>query len=127
MTAVQDQFPRLKVLIVEDEVLVGMMLEDMLVEIFGCEVAAHCTRLDEGLAAAESLDLDAAFLDLNLRGESSLPIAAVLKARGVPVLLTSGYGQFATPPEEGLHMVAKPYTADQIGEALARAVKRRVD
>jgi DNA-binding NarL/FixJ family response regulator len=116
-------FAGVRALVIEDEVLVAMMLEDILSDTFGCTVVAHHSRLKEGLEAARAVEADVAFLDLNLRGESSLSIAEVLRARGVPVLYTSGYDRPNVVLPVGARLVAKPYTAEHIGEALEWALR----
>src|ERR1700681_3198743 len=87
-----------RVLVVEDEVIVGMLLEDML-EDLGCEVAAISTHLEQALHLARTLDIDLAILDVNLRGTQSFPVADVLSVRSVPFLFATGYGaQILSPP-----------------------------
>jgi CheY-like chemotaxis protein len=100
---------RRRVLVVEDEVIVGMLLEDMLGEL-GCEVAAISTHLDEALGLARTLDVDFAVLDINLDGRQSFPVADVLRARGVPFLFATGYGaKILKPPYSGLPTLQKPF------------------
>jgi DNA-binding response OmpR family regulator len=60
-----------RVLVVEDEALISMMLEDYLTEI-GCEVVATAARLEEALEKARSVSMDVAVLDVNLAGKVSL-------------------------------------------------------
>ena len=74
-----------RVLVVEDEVIVGMLLEDMLGEL-GFEVAAISTHIEDALQLAQTIDIDLAILDINLGGAQSFPVADVLGARGVPFL-----------------------------------------
>jgi CheY-like chemotaxis protein len=85
-----------RVLIVEDELMIRMLLEDMLAEL-GYAVAASATRLDEALSIASSGDFDVAILDVNLEGQPSSPVADVLVARGTPFLFATGYGQRGLP------------------------------
>jgi two-component sensor histidine kinase len=93
-----------RILVVEDESLVAMMIADSLEEI-GCSVVGPIARLGEGLALAEESELDAAVLDRNLAGASSDPIARELHARGIPFVIVSGYADLARPRE----MAAAPY------------------
>ncbi|RYE00689.1 MAG: response regulator [Sphingomonadales bacterium] len=104
----------LRVLIVEDEPVVAMLLEDILEEL-GCVPVGPANRLSEGLALAEGA-LDAAILDINLAGERSNAIAELLHARGVPFAFASGYG--APPDGFGAPMIEKPYRAADIERAL---------
>ena len=78
----------LKVLVVEDEALVSMLLEDMLSDL-GCEIVGPIMRLREALAMAEdeSQAIDVAILDVNLAGERSFPVAEALEKRGARPLL----------------------------------------
>ncbi len=82
---------RLRVLIIEDEMLVAMNIEDMLLEL-GHEVAGLAGRLDAALALAREAEFDVAMLDVNLAGETSFPVAAVLVGRQIPFLFATGYG-----------------------------------
>lgn len=80
-----------RVLVIEDEALVGMLLEDMLQDI-GCEHVELVPRFAEGMQAAESGDFDLALLDVNLDGVSSFPIADRLISRNIPLVFATGYG-----------------------------------
>jgi CheY-like chemotaxis protein len=103
-----------RVLVVEDEVIVGMLLEDMLSEL-GCEVAAISTHLDEALQLAQTLDIDLAILDINLGGRQSFPVADVLTARGVPFLFATGYGaKILNPPYSGTPTLQKPFQLEDL-------------
>ena len=82
----------LRVLVVEDEMLVSMLLEDMLAD-FGCSVVGPAPTIAEAMPLAMDGAIDAAVLDLNLGGHPSFPVADALKARGVPFIFASGYGQ----------------------------------
>jgi CheY-like chemotaxis protein len=113
--------PKPRVLIVEDESLVAMLVEDMLVEL-GCEIAAIAGRVEQGVQFANDLVIDFAVLDLNLSGENSFPVAAILKARGVPFVFATGYGA-AGVPDEWKHtpVIQKPFHMDELETAIARA------
>lgn len=85
-----------RVLVVEDEMLVAMLIEE-LVEDLGCVVVGPFANLTDALKAAEEEVFDLAILDVNLRGERVYPVAEVISARNIPFLLLSGYGQDAIP------------------------------
>src|SRR5262245_45719685 len=74
-----------RVLVVEDESMVTMLLLDLLNEI-GCEVAGTASRLGEAMNKALTLAFDVAILDVNLNGEMSFPLANALLARGRPLV-----------------------------------------
>ncbi|HVJ55777.1 MAG TPA: response regulator [Aliidongia sp.] len=80
-----------RVLLVEDEGMIAMLIEDLLIDI-DCEVAATAAQLDEAVKAAETGAFDFAIVDVNLSGKSSYPVAAILKSRGIPFLFATGYG-----------------------------------
>jgi CheY-like chemotaxis protein len=82
---------RSRVLLVEDEAIIVMLMEDLLEE-FGCEVVATAGQLDEAVAAARTGEFDLAFLDVNLRGVPVYPVADVLRARAIPFAFVTGYG-----------------------------------
>ncbi len=109
---------RLRILIVEDEMLVAMNIEDMLIDL-GHEVAGLASRLEPALALAREGDFDAAMLDVNLAGEQSFPVADLLRERGVPYLFATGYGvQGIAPEHRGAPVLQKPFRARDLEEAL---------
>jgi two-component sensor histidine kinase/DNA-binding response OmpR family regulator len=79
-----------RILLIEDEILVGMMVRDML-EDFGFDVIGPVTDLPAATKAAEGADVDAVILDVNLGGELAYPVAAVLTKRGIPFIFVTGY------------------------------------
>ncbi len=79
-----------RLLVVEDELLVGMLLEEILADL-GAEVAGPYGRLADGLAAARAERFDGAVLDLNLAGQPAEPLADLLLARSVPFVFITGY------------------------------------
>jgi CheY-like chemotaxis protein len=82
--------PGRRLLLVEDESLIAMMMRDMLVGLGFCVVGPF-GDVQAALAAAEADEIEAAVLDVNLNGESVHPVAEALAARGVPFLLVTGY------------------------------------
>lgn len=80
-----------KVLLVEDEAIVAMLLEDMLADL-GYEVVAVEARVDRALAKARDVDADFAIVDVNLNGQNSYGVAEVLRERSIPVIFATGYG-----------------------------------
>ncbi len=79
-----------QLLVVEDELLVGMLVKSMLDDL-GATVIGPCGRLADGMAEARSARFDCAILDLNLAGEPADPLADLLLARGVPFVFITGY------------------------------------
>jgi CheY-like chemotaxis protein len=99
----------LKVLVVEDEALVSMLVEDMLSDL-GCVVVGPAAELDEALRLAGSADIDAALLDVNLGGRPIFPVADALRERGVPFAFASGYGEAGlSEGHRGALVLQKPF------------------
>ena len=116
----------LRVLIVEDETLVAMLLEDMLSDL-GCEVGAAVARISHAVEAANDSTqrLDVAILDVNVAGESIAPVAEALRARGVPFVFATGYGAGGAP--EGFRdrpTLQKPFGMAEVEARLREAVGR---
>jgi CheY-like chemotaxis protein len=110
-----------RALVVEDEVLVGMLIEEMLHEL-GYEIAALSTHLDQALALARTAAFDVALLDINLNGQQSFPVADVVRARGLPFLFATGYGSRILPdPYRDAPILQKPFSLADLKGALQRA------
>ncbi|TVV76877.1 response regulator [Sphingomonas solaris] len=101
-----------------------MTAED-LVEDMGCVVAGSAASLAEAEVLAARGQFDIAMLDINLNGETSLPVAAALQQAGIPFVFTTGYGSGA-PVEAftGVEIVKKPYGAAVLAAALGRLAAR---
>ncbi len=106
----------LRVLVVEDEFMIAMLIEETLVD-RDCVVVGPFTNVPDALQAAEHTTLDGAVLDVNLRGEKVYPVAEMLASRGIPFLLLSGYGNDAIPANRPTwRACSKPFSpADLIG------------
>lgn len=112
-----------RVLVVEDEAIVAAMIDDMLVEL-GATVVGPATTIRRGLALAEAGNIDAAILDVNVRGERIDPIAGLLREMFVPIVFASGYGENGVPSEIGDVVLAKPFKLEDLGNALANVLAR---
>jgi DNA-binding NtrC family response regulator len=107
---------------VEDEGMLAMLLEDLL-EKLGCAVADTAARLREAERAAEQSDFDIAIVDINLHGESSFPLVQSLAGRGVPCVVTTGYGLMDLPADlRCVAVLEKPYRLNDLQGALQRAL-----
>jgi DNA-binding response OmpR family regulator len=112
-----------RVLVVEDETMVAMLVETVL-EDEHCAIVGPIGDLDEALAAAESEVLDLAVLDINLAGRMVFPVAEVLARRGVPFLLLSGYGDKALPGNrQHWPICGKPFRMVDLVAALNRLLE----
>lgn len=111
----------LKVLLLEDSELIAMHMEEMLADA-GCDVVATLDTVAGALDFVQSHSVDAAVLDVNLRGEKVFSVAAELKARGIPFVFSTGAGERFIPPEfNAAPHLSKPFEAEELWIALARA------
>jgi CheY-like chemotaxis protein len=111
-----------RVLVVEDESLVAMLLETIL-EDMGCIAVGPASTVDEGLRMAADEPIDAALLDVNVAGRQVFPVAEVLKERGVPFVFSTGYGEGGLPDEwRGQPTLQKPFTEAAVRDALIAAM-----
>ena len=109
----------MRILVVEDEPLLAMLLEESLTEL-GHTVAGSAATVEQALATLDSETVECALLDFTLADEAnSLPVAARLQARGIPFVYLTGHhtlpGDQAIPPAP---LLTKPFTLDQLDDAL---------
>jgi len=114
--------PALRILVVEDELMIRMLLEDMLGEL-GYTVAAAAANMDEALEAAKNADFDLAILDVNLNGQPISPVADALVARGTPFVFATGYGERGLPElYRDRPTLKKPFQLDGLKRMLESAL-----
>lgn len=114
----------LRVLVVEDEGSVALLIEGML-EDLGCNVVASVATLRRALIAARTEALDFAVLDVNLDGELVFPVAEILKGRQLPFIFSTGYGRVGVP--EGFRdceVLNKPYAIEDLKTKLFSMLSR---
>ncbi|HEX3700806.1 MAG TPA: response regulator [Phenylobacterium sp.] len=108
----------LRVLVVEDEMMVSMLIEDMLGEL-GCHVVGPAARLDEAMALAGEAELDCAVLDVNLGGQPIFPLADLLRERGRPFAFATGYGDAGLRDvDKGTPVLQKPFREGDLARVL---------
>jgi CheY-like chemotaxis protein len=111
-----------RVLVVEDELMIRMLLEDMLSEL-GYTVAAEAARVDEALEATKHADFDLAILDVNLDGQPISPVVDALVARGTPFVFATGYGERGLPEAyRNRPTLKKPFQMDGLKQMLQSAL-----
>jgi CheY-like chemotaxis protein len=111
-----------RVVVVEDEALVAILIEELL-EDCGCSVLGPCGTLEAALEVARTETFDMAVLDVNLRGVKVYPVADMLTERHVPFLFLSGYGDGAIPLGRTTWKVcAKPFKAKDLVAMLSAAL-----
>ena len=102
----------LRVLVVEDEGSVALLIENMLEEL-GCHVTASVATLVKALNAARADLFDFALLDINLDGELVFPVAEILKSRQLPFVFSTGYGRVGVPDKfKEYEVLNKPFTIE---------------
>ncbi|WP_434647615.1 response regulator [Pseudomonas sp. D1-2] len=118
-------FAGIKVLLVEDEGAVAMLIEEMLEE-QGCEVVASIPRLAMAREAAGTVEVDLAILDVNLAGERVFPVAEILRDRKIPFLFSTGYGASGLPAEFAqCPVLHKPFSENELQRKIALTLQER--
>ena len=111
-----------KVLVVEDEMMIAMLIEDMLDE-FGCKLVGPATNVPRALELIGKESIDVAVLDLNLDGKDTYAIADALQRKNVPFIFATGYGSAGLRQEYGNRPVLqKPFPASDLETALTEAL-----
>ncbi|HLH90468.1 MAG TPA: response regulator [Xanthobacteraceae bacterium] len=113
-----------RILVVEDEMLIAMLVEDWLAEL-KCETVGPTGSAAEALALIEDGELDGAILDVSLDGHDSFPIADALRVRNVPFVFATGHGfghiaeRFKDAPT-----LTKPYDFERVRATVATLLER---
>ena len=108
-----------RILLVEDEALIGIMMRELLVE-HGMFVVGPCCSLQEAMNEAAG-EFDGAILDLNLAGEFVYPVAALLASRNIPFIFVTGYGTESLDARfDGAPVLQKPVTRESLQSHLSR-------
>jgi len=116
------EFAGKRILVVEDEMIVAMLIEDILMD-GGATVVGPAARVAKALDLLGTESVDAALLDVNLAGENTMPVAEELRRRGIPFAFATGYGAaglpegFATQP-----LLQKPFQERDLQEVMARVL-----
>ena len=114
-----------RILVVEDEFLIRMLLEDMLTDL-GYELVGVAGRVDEATEMAKSKDFDLAILDVNLDGHDVYPVADLIAKRGVPFMFVTGYGGRGLPDSyRGRPTLQKPFQLDELKKMIGQLLPAR--
>jgi CheY-like chemotaxis protein len=115
----------LQVLVVEDEGPVALLIEDMLLDL-GCDVVASVANASKASQLAATLRIDLALLDLNLNGQSAIPIARILQGRGIPFLFVSGHGAAGVLEEFTTYQsLSKPFVFTDLQRKILLALEQQ--
>lgn len=116
----------IRVLVVEDEGTVAMLIEEML-EDLGCVVVESVARLAKARDVARTIEVDLAMLDVNLAGQLVFPVAEILRGRNIPILFSTGYGASGLQGEFALLPVLhKPFSQSALEAQIAVALEMTV-
>jgi CheY-like chemotaxis protein len=112
-----------RILIVEDSFLLLADLETVF-DILGWTVVGTASRKAEALAMVASKSFDAALLDVNLDGEMSWDVAALLKEKGIPFVFSTGYDVSRILPQQfaGSAILGKPFNINELESSLRKVI-----
>ncbi len=119
-TAATGKLAERRVLVVEDSPLIATVLEDMLQDL-GCTVVGPIGNMAFALDLAKTEAMDAAIIDLNIRGGKVYPVAEILRDRNIPFLLASGYADWTLREDfKDRPRLTKPYSAELVEQKLLK-------
>ncbi len=107
-----------RILVVEDEMIILMLIEDVLMDC-GCESVTAAATVDRALALIDAQSFDVAMVDVNLNGHKSYAVADALAARGVPFFFSTGYSEHGL--RDGYRnqpVLNKPFQREKLVEML---------
>lgn len=115
------RFSGLRVLVVEDEAAIAMLIEDMLLDL-GAEVVGPAGRIGQATTLAETEEFDLAILDVNLAGQPVYPVVDILVRRQRPFVFSTGYGAGGIEPAwRGRPVLQKPFSQTELEQVLEAA------
>jgi light-regulated signal transduction histidine kinase (bacteriophytochrome) len=115
----------LRVLLLEDNLIVALEAEDLL-RALGAASTSAVSSIAGAIGLCESNSFDFAVLDINLGFETSLDFAERLRRAKVPFVFASGYGEQSVSDETRISelIVSKPYDRDSLSSASSRTLLR---
>jgi DNA-binding response OmpR family regulator len=125
MTSVGNDLKGCRVLIVEDDVRISMLMQESLVEM-GCEVTGIAMLFDDAMDMAAAQTFDVALLDISLNGELSYPVAEVMLERSQKFVFVTGHVMETLPaPFQGTPVLHKPFGLRDLQKTLRMALSGR--
>jgi CheY-like chemotaxis protein len=107
-----------RVLVVEDELMIRMLLDGMLTDL-GHTIAAEAGGIEEAIALAKAAEFDLAILDVNLNGQPITPVVEILIQRGLPFVFATGYGARGVPEAYRANpTLQKPFQSETLAQAI---------
>lgn len=115
----QESLSGLRILLVEDEAMIAMLVEDMLLD-SGATVVGPAGGVKAALAVISDQEIDGALLDVNLGGEQSFEVADALAERQIPFVFVTGYGgQGLRDRYPDAPTLQKPFVTSDLERALS--------
>lgn len=116
----------LRVLVVEDDYFIAVQVEDIL-RTLKCKAVGPCSSVEAALTACNGGSFDFALLDMNIRGQSILPVVEVLSTMKLPFILATGYqiSSSEDPVLQNAIRVAKPFNVNDVGGAMSELLASR--
>ncbi|MBZ9938655.1 response regulator [Mesorhizobium sp. BR1-1-16] len=112
-----------RLIIVEDEPIIAMMVEEMAIEL-GWRVEGLADSEAGAAALLNTSKPDLALLDIHLGSDSGLRVAEICRGRGVPVVFMTGYPETDIPPRCGdAPILLKPFLPAELGRAAKRSLQ----
>jgi len=125
MTSAEKDLKGCRVLIVEDDVRISMLMQESLMEM-GCVVAGTAMLFDDAFELAASQPFDVALLDISLNGELSYPVAEALLERNQKFVFVTGHVMETLPaPFQGTPVLHKPFGLRDLQNVLHMALSGR--
>lgn len=123
MTGAGDKpLANLRILVLEDQVIVALSVRDMLIDL-GATVVGPALTLQDGYDLALKAPIDVAVLDLWIHGERSYAVGEALRHREIPFVMTGGFDREAEPPSfSSVPRLMKPFSAQELTDALRAAL-----
>lgn len=114
-----DDEPKQRILVIEDEAMISMLIEEMVLD-SGAEIVGPLATFSEAMDAAREAEFTVAVLDLNLNGTLSYPIADVIRERGIPIIFATGYDADGLLERfRGCQTLQKPFSQNDFMKAVA--------
>jgi DNA-binding NtrC family response regulator len=116
-----------RILVIEDEFLIGLEIHTLLTEA-GFEVVGPAATVPAALKHISEGNFDAALVDANLGGDSVVGVTAALANRGTPFVLVTGYSRKSLPPQlANAPLIQKPFDPPIVIDAVLRLFLRSTE
>lgn len=107
-----------RILIVEDEGMLAVEIEELLIRM-GCIVIGPSNSISRAACLAQEENIDAAILDVNIRGQKIYPVAEILQSCGIPFIFLTGYGNWSLPAGmRDTKILSKPFSVAELKACL---------